>query len=81
MILLRSRHVELDKWRTLNIGFNRAWFLFFGTIAPGINPSGVLLSLRERIQISGDMPAAASEPERRAVEPYNARIHNKPRVG
>ena len=34
---LRNRHRELDTFRTLDINYNIGWYLFFGTVPPGLN--------------------------------------------
>ena len=70
MMLLRSRHSELDKFRSCNHHFNRAWLMFFGTIAPGINPAGVFFTEDERAALAYDVSALTGQTKPTEVEPY-----------
>jgi len=81
MMLLRSRHRELDKMRTLDHDFNYAWLMFFGTKPPGINPAGVFFTADEEQALADGLPAFAINPNGTTVEPYDGRVHNKPGMG
>lgn len=81
MMLLRRRHRELDPMRSTNHHFNRAWLMFFRTVPPGINPAGVFFTEDEKDALANDVSALADEAGRIEVEPYDGRIHNKPRLG
>jgi len=77
MMLLRSRHVELDKFRSLDHHFNVAWIMFFGTQPPGLNPTAVKFTTIERVALANDVSALTGENIRVDVEPYNPQLHNK----
>jgi len=81
MILLRSRHHELDDLRTLNHRFNTSWIMFFGTIPPGLNPGAVKFTTIERVALANDVSAFTEKPPRTEVESFDALLHNKQRLG
>ena len=80
MHLLRSRHRELDNFRSVDPSFNIAWIMFFGTKPPGINPAAVFFTEAEREALANGVPIASAGGSI-DVEPYDGRIHNRPRLG
>ena len=81
MMLLRSRHEELDKFRSLDHRYNYAWIMFFGTQAPGLHPAAVKFSTIERVALANDVSALTDVEVRVDLEPYDAFLHNKRGVG
>ena len=76
-MMLRNRHVELDKFRTIDPRYNHAWIMFFGTCPPGINEHGVRFTDRERHALANDLPIPVDGSQIVDVEPYDGYIHNR----
>ena len=81
MILLRSRHRELDKFRTIDPRYNVAWVMFFGTKPPGLNPAGVRFSEAEAEALADNLPIPAGRSGFVEVEPYDPRVRNNRGLG
>ena len=70
MMLLRGRHVELDKFRDPSFGFCRAWLMFFGTVPPGLSKAGVFYTEYEtKCLAAGTVPASVKGAGSKIVEP------------
>ena len=69
MMLLRSRHVELDKFRAIDPRYNHAWIMFFRTCPPGINERGVFFTEAERHALANGLPIPAGANGLVEVEP------------
>jgi hypothetical protein len=80
MMLLRSRHEELDKFRSVHAPFNVSWIMFFRTKPPGIHPQGVFFTEAERDSLTNEVSSFAEGASGIQVEPYNGHLHNRPRL-
>ena len=70
MMLLRGRHVELDKFRDPSFDFCNAWVMFFGTVPPGIHLAAVFFTEFEQSCLeAGHVPASCEGANARIVEP------------
>ena len=81
MMLRRDRHVELDKFRSLNHDFNFAWLMFFGTKPPGIHQAGVFFTEQEKNALTYDMSGKDVGSKDIKVEPYDARLRRSNGMG
>ena len=76
MMLRRSRHLELDKFRSLNPRFNYAWLMFFGTQPPGISRAAVFFTEEEQAALADEVSAFVDGHFKIEVEQYDPSLHN-----
>jgi len=80
-MLRRSRHRELDKLRSIDIGFCKSWFLFFETCPPGLHPAGVFFTEGEKANLAAGVSPLADSSGPVDVEPFDGDFRSDRGVG